>query len=147
MLQAMNKALVILFYRRIRNVNPLILQGYVDSVVQCLKNFDAAIISQGTDGPGSAWPAFIAGCEAQSRRNRIFFISWLEKGFGKCGLEYFRASRRLMKEVWERQDEPNQLTDPGSAHSDISRSQARSTSCHQTWVDVTRGKSSWVILF
>jgi arginine metabolism regulation protein II len=147
MLQAMNKALVILFYRRIRNVNPLILQGHVDSVVQSLKDFDAAIISQGVQGPGSAWPAFIAGCEAQSRRNRSFFVNWLGKGFDKCGLESFGTSRRLMEEVWERQDEPSQLTDPGSAHSDSSKSQARPSSYHRTWVDVSREKHSWVILF
>ncbi|KAF2794423.1 hypothetical protein K505DRAFT_407521 [Melanomma pulvis-pyrius CBS 109.77] len=134
MLRAMNKALVILFYRRIRNVNPLILQGHVDSVVQSLRDFDAAIISQGAQGPGSAWPAFIAGCEAQSRRNRKFLMTWLDKGFDKCGLEYFGASRHLLKEVWERQD-------------DGSKPQARASSYHRTWVDVSREKNTWVILF
>lgn len=146
MLRAMNSALVILFYRRIRNVNPLILQGHVDSVVNSLRDFDASLASHGIQGPGSAWPAFIAGCEALSRRNRTFLMSWLEKGFDKCGLEYFGASRRLMKEVWERQDEPTPLLDPGSGGSAQSRSQ-KSSSYHRTWVDVSRERNDWIMLF
>lgn len=126
MLRAMNSALVILFYRRIRNVNPLILQGHVDSVVQSLREFDIAIASNQIQGPGSAWPAFIAGCEALSRRNRNFLIRWLEKGYEKCGLEYFGASRHLMKEVWERQDEPTPLLDPGSGSVSIVLGQTQS---------------------
>lgn len=146
MLRAMNSALVILFYRRIRNVNSLILQGHVDSVVQSLRDFDAALIAQGFEGPGSAWPAFIAGCEAKSRRNRKYIMSWLDKGFEKCGLEYFGASRRIMKEVWERQDQPTPLMDPGSDGSSQSRPQ-KSASYQHTWVDVLREKDYWVMLF
>jgi arginine metabolism regulation protein II len=146
MLRAMNSALVILFYRRIRNVNPLILQGHVDSVVQSLRGFDTAIASQNIQGPGSAWPAFIAGCEALSRRHRNFFISWLDKGFEKCGLEQFNMPRRIMKEVWERQDEPTPLLDPGSGSSSNSRP-VKAASYHCTWVDVCREKNTWVILF
>lgn len=60
-LRAMNSALVILFYRRVRNVNPLILQGHVGAVAQSLKAFDAAIARHQAGGPGSAWPAFLRG--------------------------------------------------------------------------------------
>lgn len=144
--RAMNAALVILFYRRVRNVNPLILQGHVDSVVHSLRDFDSSIASEGYQGPGSAWPAFIAGCEALSRRNREFLMTWLERGFEKCGLEYFGTSRELMKEVWERQDDTASTGDPGSGGSTQSRPQ-RSSSYHQSWVDVSRDQNRWVILF
>ncbi|KAJ4298018.1 hypothetical protein N0V90_005917 [Kalmusia sp. IMI 367209] len=146
MLQAMNSALVILFYRRIRNVNPLILQGHVGSVIQSLQDFDATLVSEGISGPGSAWPAFIAGCEALSRRYRDFIMAWLDKGFEKCGLETFGISRRLMKEVWKRQDERQQLPDPGSAGSNQSRA-SKLVSHQHTWVDVCREQEVWVTLY
>ncbi|KAF2009726.1 hypothetical protein BU24DRAFT_380357 [Aaosphaeria arxii CBS 175.79] len=144
MLRALNSALVILFYRRVRNVNPLILQGHVDSVVQSLRDFDAGMASQGILGPGSPWPAFIAGCEALSRRNRKFLRQWVEKGAQKCGFEYFNMAQQIMQEVWDRQDEPPMATDPGSGGS--LRTEA-SVTRHHTWVDVSKEKSIWVTLF
>ncbi|KFY24890.1 hypothetical protein V493_04972 [Pseudogymnoascus sp. VKM F-4281 (FW-2241)] len=75
MLRALNAALVILFYRRVRNVNPLILQGHVDHVVQALNQFDQALINHNSQGPGTPWPAFIAGCEAISETHREALLS------------------------------------------------------------------------
>ncbi|KAF2179688.1 hypothetical protein K469DRAFT_741505 [Zopfia rhizophila CBS 207.26] len=145
MLCALNSALVILFYRRVRNVNPLILQSHVDAVAQALRDFDAALLTQSAQGPGTAWPAFIAGCEALSRRQRDFFISWLEKGFSQCGIHSFGASRDLMKDVWGSLDGVSTIGNPGSASSSQSRSQ-RNSSHGRTWVDISRDKNLWVIL-
>ncbi|KAL6158346.1 hypothetical protein ACJBU6_02465 [Exserohilum turcicum] len=66
MLRAMGSALVIFFYRRIRNVHPLILQTYVNDVITALGNFDLAQGTANDKSPGTPWPAFIAGCEAMS---------------------------------------------------------------------------------
>lgn len=40
MLRALNSALVVFFYRRIRGVHPWILQVHVNDVIEALKAFD-----------------------------------------------------------------------------------------------------------
>lgn len=102
MLRALNAALAMLFYRRVRNANPLILQGHVDHVIQALNEFDLALVNSNSQGPGTPWPAFIAGFEAISVTQREHLLSWLEKGFSQCGLYSFGTSIDIMKEVWQR---------------------------------------------
>ena len=70
MVHALSSALVIFFYRRIQNVNPLVLQDSVNKVIDSLHVFDAALEQNGLPGPGTAWPAFIAGAEALSASQR-----------------------------------------------------------------------------
>ncbi|PYH96501.1 hypothetical protein BO71DRAFT_481946 [Aspergillus ellipticus CBS 707.79] len=60
-LHALNSALVIFFYRRIRQVHPIILEGQVDRVISKLGELDAALTEASHSGPGTAWPLFIAG--------------------------------------------------------------------------------------
>ena len=74
-------------------------------------------------------------------------MMWLENGFEKNGLEYFVTSRRLLKEVWERQDEPTSLLDLGLSTSGGSKAHTKSSSDYRTWVDESKGKGTWVILF
>jgi arginine metabolism regulation protein II len=143
MFRALNAALVILFYRRVRNVNPLILQGHVDHVIQALNEFDLALVNHNSQGPGTPWPAFIAGCEAISVTQREVLMSWLKSGFSQCGLYSFSISIDIMKEVWQWQEK-------NSSSSGVSDSPIgfRHNSPHYwTWVDVSRSKNLWAILF
>lgn len=66
MLQALSSALVIFFYRRVRHTHPFILQSSVDGVITALRRFDEALARCELKGPGTAWPVFIAGCEAMT---------------------------------------------------------------------------------
>ncbi|RAL12671.1 Zn(II)2Cys6 transcription factor [Aspergillus homomorphus CBS 101889] len=131
LLQALNAALVIFFYRRIRDVHPLILEGHVDKVVSSLSRFDAALTGAGQTGPGTAWPLFIAGCEATTLERRWEILKLLEKGEARCGFAGFGMARDVMKEVWKQQDE--HIT----------------SSCGEsvpTWLDVTKRRQIWPIL-
>jgi arginine metabolism regulation protein II len=142
MLRALSAALVILFYRRIRNVNPLILQGHVNHVIQALNEFDLALVSNNSQGPGTPWPAFIAGCEAISVTHREALSSWLEKGVSQCGVSSFRTSIDIMKEVWQQEGR-----NPSFRVSN-SRVGLKYNSPHYwTWVDVSKSKNLWAILF
>ncbi|KAF4446776.1 arginine metabolism regulation ii [Fusarium albosuccineum] len=111
MVRALGSALVIFFYRRIRNVNPLVLQDSVNDVVNFLHAFDDALEQNGLLGPGTAWPAFIAGAEAMSIRQRQHIAAWLEKGFNKSGFESYRVSKEVLTEVWRRRDESEGAAD------------------------------------
>ncbi|KAF4965710.1 hypothetical protein FSARC_6493 [Fusarium sarcochroum] len=104
MVRALASALVIFFYRRIRNVNPLVLQDSVNDVVNSLHAFDDALDRNNLLGPGTAWPAFIAGAEARSRQ-RQDIADWLDKGFRRSGFESYRVSKEVLVEVWRRRDE------------------------------------------
>ncbi|RSM11728.1 hypothetical protein CEP52_002883 [Fusarium oligoseptatum] len=105
LVRALNYALIIFFYRRIRQVNPGILQQHVDNIIQALKEFDDACERDGIDGPGSPWPAFLAGCEAMSSSQREYLSGWLQKSFDKTGFTRFRTIISCMHEVWRRQEE------------------------------------------
>ncbi|KAF5865426.1 hypothetical protein ETB97_003684 [Aspergillus alliaceus] len=84
MVRALSAALAIFFYRRIRNVN-LILQESVNHVSEALYAFDLALEERNLLGPGTAWPAFIAGAEAIIKQRGDRFTAWLDRAFSKSG--------------------------------------------------------------
>ncbi|KAJ6031311.1 transcriptional regulator family: Fungal Specific TF [Penicillium herquei] len=104
MLEALNEALMIFFYRRIREVHPAVLQGHVDNVINAL--LSSSISSQdGHTGPGTAWPVFIAGCEALTPTRREAILRWLDTASSSCGFTTFATARDIMLKVWDKQDE------------------------------------------
>lgn len=105
LLEAFNHALVIFFYRRIQNIHPRVVQQLVDDVIQALRDFDSICEKESLEGPGSPWPAFIAGCEAISSDQRAFFRDWLQKSYEKTGFTRFKTTITCVQEVWRRQDE------------------------------------------
>ncbi|RMJ09884.1 hypothetical protein CDV36_010482 [Fusarium kuroshium] len=128
MVRALGSALVIFFYRRIRNVNPLVLQDSVNDVIEYLHSFDDALEQHGLLGPGTAWPAFIAGAEAMSVRQRHHISAWLDKGFSKSGFESYRVTKEVLVEVWRRRDE------------------AEGSGDCSTWMDVCRDMRCWPLV-
>lgn len=128
MLRALNSALVIFFYRRIRQVHPAVLQGYVDSVITALDDFDTALAQCQHPGPGTAWPAFMAGCEAMTAARREAIMAWVRKGSAQSGFTAFTRAMEIMVEVWKRQDEH-------AARGDMI----------PTWVDVVKEWQLWPI--
>lgn len=97
----LHHALVIYFYRRVHDVDPVMLQPRVqkvkDYILACQQLYESG------DGflDGWMWPAFVAGCEA------------LDTGLQKCFAEWFQFSTRhsrqsssarmqqLMNRVWD----------------------------------------------
>lgn len=141
MLRALNSALVIFFYRRIRNVNSLILQSHVDEVIEALQQFDTSLAQQNVHGPGTAWPAFIAGCEASVGRRRDFMTRWLDTAFWKTGVQSYKAAQRVMSEVWAKRDQKQQ-----TSRSTRSGRKASSAQSAITWMEVSQEMNEWVIL-
>lgn len=104
MLEALNEALMIFFYRRIREVHPAVLQGHVDKVINALESCNTFSDDEQM-GPGTAWPVFIAGSEALTSARREAVMRWLDNASSKCGFTNFGIARDLMIKVWYRQDE------------------------------------------
>lgn len=105
MLRALNAALVIFLYRRIRRVHPAILAAHVDAVIASLSDFTAALTHEHPTGPGAAWPAFIAGCEALTTQRREAVLAWVDAAMASCGPAGFGVAREIMVSLWRRQDE------------------------------------------
>lgn len=104
MLEALNGALVIFFYRRICEAHPAVLQGHLDHVISALEACSAALPEDDPTGLGTAWPVFIAGCEALTPSRREAFMRWLDKASIICGSAYFVTARNIMVNLWQDQD-------------------------------------------
>lgn len=138
MLRALNCALVIFFYRRVRGVNPCILQGYVKNIIQELAGWDAELEKQSLVGPGTAWPAFMAGCEAISNDDRQSILFWLNKANSQSGFSSYSSAAAIMKEVWKTRDSYGGTgTSPGVESSPVTFS----------WTDHSKQHVQWLLLF
>lgn len=128
MARALSAALVIFFYRRIRNIHPMMLQDSVNQVMDSLHIFDEALQKHGLVGPGTAWPAFIAGAEATGAEQRKSFEAWLSRANAKSGWKGYGVSKEVLKEVWRQRDA------------------AGGVRASPTWVDVCRQMRRWPLL-
>lgn len=147
MLRALNTALEIFFYRRIRDLHPRILQGYVSDVIDSLKSFEKALAIHNLEGPCSVWPIFMAGCEAIRPKDREFFTELIQRGVEQFGISSFKTAGDIMSSVWKRRDWPSkEPASPGTSRiGTLSRSSTklRSASLQWTWVDALReGKTT-----
>lgn len=141
MLQALSSALVIYFYRRIRNVNSLILQSHVDEVFEALRGYDASLDPQSSSGPGTGWPAFIAGCESSAGQRRNFALSWMKSAFSRTGMQGYKSAQAVMVAVWERRDQPS--ASPRSTRNSHKSNRLQSSA---TWMEIAQEKKEWVLL-
>lgn len=150
MLRALNTALEIFFYRRIRDLHPRILQGSVNDVIDSLKSFEKALASHNVEGPCPVWPLFIAGCEAIRPKDREFFTELIQRGVERFGISSFKTAGDIMSSVWRRRD--RQVKDPSSPGNSLlgalsrSSTKARSASLQWTWVDALREEKATLFL-
>ena len=132
MIRALNSALVILFYRRVRRVHPAILASHVDDVIAALEGFWTNVDHETIPGPGTLWPVFIAGSEAISDIQREAISKLVERGKSRSGLVPFELLKDILSSVWAMQDEPGTVDrDHGQAF--------------PTWIDLLRSRQSWPI--
>ncbi|CAI6100656.1 unnamed protein product [Clonostachys chloroleuca] len=85
MLKALNSALMIYFYRRVRNINPWAMRHDISDVIESLEEFDSSLGQNGLLGPGTAWAAFVAGAEAMTAKQRGQIVAWLDAASAKSG--------------------------------------------------------------
>ncbi|KAI9037587.1 fungal specific transcription factor domain-containing protein, partial [Aspergillus affinis] len=130
-IRALNSALVIFFYRRVRQVHPSILEGHIDDVITALQDFNASLAEGSQTGPGTVWPLFIAGCEAMTSARRESILGLLEAGEAKCQFAPFRTARKVMVEVWNCQDDGSSWSQRDSI---------------PTWLDVVKRRRIWPML-
>lgn len=128
MVRALSAALVIFFYRRVKRIRPLMLQESVTQVINSLHAFDSALQQHSMPGPGTAWPAFMAGAEAMYQPQRQAIAAWLETAHLRSGWKGYKTSHQVLNELWKRRD--------------------ALVGSHElpTWVEVCRDMGCWPLL-
>ncbi|CAG8396105.1 unnamed protein product [Penicillium salamii] len=128
MVQALNSALVIFFYRRVRRVHPAILSGYVDHIITTFRDWLVLVKDGSPIGPGTLWPIFMAGCEATTKLQRDAILEIVGQAGAKSGFLPFKIAEDIMSEVWLVQDQQQlaNISDP-----------------LPTWVDFLKKRKIW----
>lgn len=132
--QALNAALVIFFYRRIRNTNALILQSYVDDVLRALQDYSLEADQIGQQWWSSTWPVVIAGSEAITSDRRDQFLHWIHRSEEQTGFDC-KAVKEVLHELWRRSD--------GTTGRLGRECQPARTSA--SWIDLCRERGVWLI--
>lgn len=101
MLEAMQEALKIYFYRRIYDVDASILQQQVVRVRDCLLRCDEVDSSIVHGSAGFIWPAFIAACEAETPDVQASFSSLFKGSAQRSGLSSFTDTLSIVERVWQ----------------------------------------------
>ncbi|GFF57623.1 hypothetical protein IFM62136_03501 [Aspergillus lentulus] len=128
MLRALNGALLIFFYRRVRQVHPAVLAGHVDDVITALADFQKAVPAEHPMSPATAWPMFIAGCEALTASKRDAVLQFFNRAESICRFPIFQTAREILTDVWNQQDQ----------HLETNRRDPM-----PTWITIVRQKNLW----
>lgn len=95
MVAAIQKALLIFFYRRFYDVESAILQDEVRQVMELLQSSRAS-----EQTVYMIWPGFIAACEAIRPNLQVFFRGWFVDCFRQTGLPSFQAALSIAESIW-----------------------------------------------
>ena len=96
-------ALVVMFFRRVRKLNRMILQHYIQSAADHMIQQEELKISGGINASPLVWPWFMVACEALDKAVRQKLRLWA--GFARrYGMRNLEKAEQVVTEVWRRQD-------------------------------------------
>lgn len=122
---ALHNALVLYFYRRIYNVNPWLLQSFVDKVLEHLQKVEQEKLEFNILNTSIVWPGFIAAAEACGEESRRVSLAWLKGNWQKSGWRSFEQAAIIAEELWNTRQSGN----------------------HEiTWVDLLKGRGTTLVL-
>lgn len=99
--QGMQAALTIYFYRRVYDIDAAMLQGKVVSVRDWLFSYGYADSAMLYGYGGYIWPAFIAACEAEDQEVQMSFSNWFRTSGQRSGLPCFKETLKDIERVWQ----------------------------------------------
>ena len=100
-LQGMQAALAIYFYRRVYDIDAAMLQQRVVSVRDWLFRYEHADPTMVFGYGGYIWPAFIAACEAEAQEVQTSFSNWFRTSAQRSGLPCFTETLKDIERVWQ----------------------------------------------
>lgn len=111
MVRAMRQALILFYYRRIPNINALILQDTVQRCYSFLQQSDQACINGDMfNDTAVLWPGFVAACEALNTDLQSQLLEWLLTTGQRTSLPSFLAAAQSAQMVWKGRYETKDYT-------------------------------------
>lgn len=112
--EAVHAALVIYFYRCVRNVDTVTVQPLVEKTIEHLQAYAEAKRESGDNSSSICWPGFIAGCEALDPELRQRMSNWFSQETAQTGIRMFEMAGQAAKYVWDTRDQSRDRNLPWS---------------------------------
>lgn len=100
-ISAIHGATIILFYRRIHDLNPLLLQSQVEMVINNLVRSETEKLNSAVVNTGIVWPGFIAAAEALGPLLQSRCENWLRECAKMGGMRNFELAADVARKVWD----------------------------------------------
>lgn len=108
-LEAMHSALIIYFYRRVRDTNATALQHYVGKTIHHLLEHEKKKNMYGDTSAYVAWPGFIAACEALDPVQREQISAFMFRAGQQSGVGSLFVAADVATKVWAARDDTGSL--------------------------------------
>lgn len=123
---AIHSAVMVFFYRRVRVINPLLLQSYVEKTIANLELFEQEMREFSLINCGIVWPGFIAAAEALEPDLQARAYQLLRRSAASSGMRNFDVAADFVRDLWQLRKEKQVSS--------------------LTWVDLVRTKQTNMIL-
>ncbi|THY68387.1 hypothetical protein D6C86_09391 [Aureobasidium pullulans] len=108
-LEAMHSALIIYFYRRVRDTNAIALQHWVGKTIHNLLEHEKKKNKYGDTSAYVAWPGFIAACEALDPMHREQISAFMFRAGRQSGMGMFDTASDVATKVWAAREDTGSL--------------------------------------
>ncbi|KAL1616865.1 hypothetical protein SLS56_011233 [Neofusicoccum ribis] len=98
--QAFHGALLIYFYREVRDINRFTLQHHVRTTKAHLLALEGRKVAQNIASAGVLWPGFIAAVEALDPRDFADVAAWMRACADRYGLRSFDRAADVAADIW-----------------------------------------------
>jgi arginine metabolism regulation protein II len=97
---AMHRAVIIFFYRRVRRINPLLLQSHSRDAILHLEQAEQKKLGFSVANSGIVWPGFIAAAELLDAELQARAYRLLQKCARTSGLRNFDVASSCLQDLW-----------------------------------------------
>lgn len=102
---AVHQGLILFYYRRMHNINALILQDTVLKVLDFIKKSEESAMADEHYRASLLWPAFIAACEALDPNLQRSLLDWITSTGLRTSISAFTAAADVVQQVWKLRQE------------------------------------------
>lgn len=102
--EAIHAALMIFFYRRVRDMHSRAIQHWVKQTADHLFTVERLKSQSGDRSANLCWPGFIAGCEATGTQMRQQWSQWFARSYRDSRIRMFDVARAAMEKIWTAKD-------------------------------------------
>lgn len=107
---AIHQGIILFYYRRVHNINALILQDTVRKVLYYAQMSDESNEDDNQCGASSFWPCFLAACEALEPDLQTQLLEWLLTIGRRSSIPTFAAAADVVQNVWKKRHETSDYT-------------------------------------